>query len=79
MGGGDEEEEATPESGGDIYARIAADRRAVFGQALGDAKRLAMGSSMQARCLECGAFGPTATNARADARLIDLILAKVGL
>jgi len=79
MGGGDEEEEATPESGGDIYARISADRRAVFGQALGDAKRLAMGSSMQARCLECGAFGPTATNARTDAKLIDLILARVGL
>ena len=76
---GDEEEEAAPESGGDIYARIAADRRAVFGQALGDAKRLAMGSSMQARCLECGAFGPVATNARSDARLIDLILARVGL
>ena len=79
MSGGDEEEEATPESGGDIYARIAAERRAVFGQALGDAKRLAMGSSMQARCLECGAFGPAATTMRADARLIDLILARVGL
>ena len=79
MSGGDEEEEATPESGGDIYARIAAERRAVFGQALGDATRLAMGSSMQARCLECGAFGPAATTMRADARLIDLILARVGL
>jgi len=79
MSGGDEEEEATPESGGDIYARIGAERRAVFGQALGDAKRLAMGSSMQARCLECGAFGPAATTMRADARLIDLILARIGL
>jgi protease IV len=78
-GGGEEDEEAAPESGGDIYARIAADRRAVFGQALGDAKRLAMGSSMQARCLECGAFGPAAATMRADARLIDLILARIGL
>lgn len=78
-GSGDEDEEAAPESGGDLYARIAADRRAVFGQALGDAKRLAMGSSMQARCLECGAFGPAATTMRADARLIDLILARIGL
>lgn len=76
---GEEDEEAAPESGGDLYARIAAERRAVFGQALGDAKRLAMGSSMQARCLECGGFGPAATNVRADARLIDLILARVGL
>lgn len=77
-GSGEEEEEATPESGGDLYARIAAERRAVFGQALGDAKRLAMGSSMQARCLECGAFGPAATM-RADAKLIDLLLARIGL
>ena len=78
-GSGEEEEEAAPESGGDIYARIAANRRAVFGQALGDAKRLAMGSSMQARCLECGAFGPAAATMRADARLIDLVLARIGL
>lgn len=78
-GSGEEDEEAAPESGGDIYARIAADRRAVFGQALGDAKRLAMGSSMQARCLECGAFGPAAATMRADARLIDLLLARIGL
>ncbi|WP_343521610.1 S49 family peptidase, partial [Sphingomonas sp.] len=79
-GGEEEDEEAAPaESGGDIYARIAAERRAVFGQALGDAKRLAMGSSMQARCLECGAFGPAAANMRADARLIDLVLARIGL
>lgn len=78
--GEEEDEEAAPaESGGDIYARIAAERRAVFGQALGDAKRLAMGSSMQARCLECGAFGPAASNMRADARLIDLVLARIGL
>ncbi len=79
LAGGGDEEEAAPESGGDLYARIAADRRAVFAQALGDAKRLAMGSSMQARCLECGSFGPAAGTTRADARLIDLVLAKVGL
>lgn len=78
-GSGEEDEEAAPESGGDIYARFAAERRAVFGQALGDAKRLAMGSSMQARCLECGAFGPAAATLRADARLIDLLLARIGL
>lgn len=79
MSGDEEEEEAAPESGGDLYARIASERRAVFGQALGDARRLAMGSSMQARCLECGSFGPAATTMRADAKLIDLILARIGL
>lgn len=78
-GSGEEDEEAAPESGGDIYARLAAERRAVFGQALGDARRLATGSSMQARCLECGAFGPAVSTMRADARLIDLVLARIGL
>lgn len=79
MAGGDGQEEAMPESGGDLYARLAAERRAVFAQALGDARRLAQGASMQARCLECGAFGPVAATMRADARLIDLMLAKLGL
>lgn len=78
MSGGDEEEEGEPTSGGDLYARIAADRRAVFAQALGDARRLAQGSSMQARCLECGAFGPAAVTMRADAKLVDMLLAKLG-
>ncbi|MFL9839457.1 signal peptide peptidase SppA [Sphingomonas sp. ST-64] len=78
--GGDEEEEATPESGGDLYARIAAERRAVFAQALGDARRIAGASSMQARCLECAAFGPgQGGTGAADARLIDLVVAKLGL
>ncbi len=79
MTGDGEEEEAAPESGGDLLARIAAERRAVFAQALGDAKRLTVASSVQARCLECGAFGPAGASARADARLIDLVLAKIGL
>ncbi|WP_439539295.1 signal peptide peptidase SppA [Sphingomonas sp.] len=80
MSGGDgDEEEAAPESGGDLYARIAGDRRAVLAQALGDAKRLAGASSMQARCLECAAYGPmTGPQAQADARLIDLVMAKLG-
>ena len=31
------------------------------------------------RCLECGAFGPAATTLRADIKLIDLVLAKLGV
>ncbi|MDR6852964.1 protease-4 [Sphingomonas sp. BE123] len=78
-GSGDDEEEAAPESGGDIYARLAAGRRAVLAQALGDARRLAGASSMQARCLECAAYGPMAgPTAQADARLIDVVIAKLG-
>lgn len=77
---GGDEEEVEPESGGDLYARIAAERRAVFAQALGDARRLAGASSMQARCLECAGFGPAqGSSGAADAKLIDLVVAKLGL
>ncbi len=65
-------------SGGDVFARIAAERRGLLAQALGDVKRLAMAGSVQARCLECGGIGPSDT-AASDARLLDLILARVGL
>ena len=65
-------------SGGDVFARIAAERRGLLAQALGDMKRLAAAGSVQARCLECGGLGPSDT-AGSDARLLDLILARVGL
>ena len=65
-------------SGGDVFARIGADRRGVLAQVLGDMKRLTMSSSIQARCLECGGWGPSAT-AASDARLLDLVLARLGL
>ncbi len=63
---------------GDSFARIAAERRGLVAQALGDARRLAMGGSVQAGCLECGGIGPSLSQAQ-DARLLDLILARVGL
>ena len=63
---------------GDSFARIAAERRGLVAQALGDARRLAMGGSVQARCLECGGIGPSLSQAQ-DTRLLDLILARVGL
>jgi protease-4 len=37
-----------------------------------------MGGSVQARCLECGGIGPSLSQEQ-DARLLDLILARVGL
>ena len=64
--------------GGDIFARIAAERRSVLIEALGDVKRLATSGSIQARCLECGGWGPSATQP-SDTRLLDLVLAKIGL
>ena len=41
----------------DVFGMFAAERRDVLARALGDAKRLAMTSSVQARCLECAGFG----------------------
>jgi protease-4 len=72
---GDDDDDA---AGGDAFARIAADRRQTFARALGDMKRLASAGSIQARCLECGGIGPTAGDID-DARLLDLVLARIGL
>jgi protease-4 len=65
-------------AGPDSYARIAGERRALLAQALGDARRLATGSSVQARCLECVAAGP-AKPTRADMSLFEALLARIGL
>jgi protease-4 len=40
-------------------------------------RRLAAGGSIQARCLECGGYGPTSA-APTDVRLLDLLLARLG-
>ena len=71
----DDDDTAAP--AGDAFARIAADRRAFAAQALGDVRRLARAGSIQARCLECGGMGPAQGNAN-DAKLLDLLLARVG-
>jgi protease IV len=75
---GDDEEWADTPAGPDAYARIAAERRDLFAQALGDARRLTMGSAIQARCLECAGLGP-ARPSRADLSLLQLVLTRVGL
>ncbi len=64
--------------GGDAFSRIAGERRALVARALGDVARLTQGGSIQARCLECGGLGPSAT-ATSDARLLDLLMARFGL
>jgi protease IV len=65
-------------AGADLYARVGIAQRAQLAQALGDAKRLASGGSVQARCLECMGLAPAAPNAE-DRSLLTLLLAKVGL
>jgi protease IV len=60
----------------DLVSRVSADRRAVFAQAIADARRLAKGTAMQARCLECANLGgPSA--ASADLSLADLLYARL--
>ncbi|MGA1799511.1 signal peptide peptidase SppA [Sphingomonas sp. 4RDLI-65] len=63
--------------GGDAFAHVAADRRQMLARAVGDMKRLATSGSIQARCLECGGMGPTASGLD-DAKLLDLLLARIG-
>ncbi len=65
------------DAGGDVFARAAVLQRATFARALGDARRLATGASVQARCLECVGLGPVAADP-GDAKLMDLLLARLG-
>ncbi|MFE8582995.1 signal peptide peptidase SppA [Sphingomonas sp. NCPPB 2930] len=65
------------QQGGDVFAIAAAERRAVAARALGDVARLARGGSVQARCLECGGLGPVGSVS--DERLLDLLIARLGL
>jgi protease-4 len=72
---GDDDDDA---AGGDAFARIAGERRQMLARALGDMKRLASSGSVQVRCLECGGIGPSAGDV-GDAKLLDLLLARIGL
>ncbi len=71
-------DDASETAGIDAFARIAAERRGLVARALGDVAMLAKGGPIQARCLACGGFGPDPA-ATSDARLLELILAKLGL
>ena len=73
---GGEEDEVDQAQARDPLSRIAADRRALFAQAIGDARRLATGSAMQARCLECAALAPASPTA-ADVTLADMLFGKL--
>lgn len=74
-GASDDDDAAAP--AGDAFAHAAAAQRQFVARALGDMRRLALGGSVQARCLQCGGMGPT-TPAPGDARLFDLLLARLG-
>ncbi|MHA6718911.1 signal peptide peptidase SppA [Sphingomonas sp. RS6] len=73
---GDEEPNddwADAPAGEDAYARIAAEQRGLLAQALGDARRMAQGGSVQAMCLECRAMG-AASGRPGDADLLKLAI-----
>ena len=73
---GDDDDDAGQQ--GDAFSRIAAQRRAVFAQVLGEMRQLSNGAAIQARCLECGALGP-AEPTPGDVSLMNAILAKLAL
>lgn len=77
-GGKDDEDWADQPAGADLLGRMGEQRQAMLAQALGDARRLALSGSVQARCLECAAAGPPAPS-REDRSLLALFLARVGL
>jgi protease-4 len=71
-----EDETASGEQALDPVSRIGAERRAVFAQAIADARRLASAPSMQARCLECVALSPANPSA-ADRTLAATLFARL--
>lgn len=75
--GGDDDGGWTDQPGGsDAQARIASERRALVAQALGDARRIALSGSVQARCLECGGLGGPQPRA-ADGAMFDLLVSRL--
>jgi protease-4 len=63
---------------GDLMSRMAWQQRQLAALAIGDAKRMLSGASVRAECLQCAGAGPVVARA-GDLRLLDLLLAKVGL
>lgn len=63
-------------AGPDAYARIAEAQRATFFQAIGDARRIAMGGSVQVRCLECAGWTVTPPSAE-DRTLFEWLTARI--
>ncbi|WP_294298850.1 signal peptide peptidase SppA [uncultured Sphingomonas sp.] len=72
----DTDEAADTDMARDPFSQIAAQRRAVFAQAIADARRLVRGPSMQVRCLECAVLTPPAPS-QADRTIAETLIAKV--
>jgi protease-4 len=72
----DDDDWADTPAGPDAFARIQLERRGLFMQAIGDARRLALGGSVQARCIECAGLAPSRPSA-SDRSLFDLLVARL--
>ncbi len=70
------EDEEAGEQARDPISRIADSRRAIFAQAIADARRLATGPVVQVRCLECAGLAPARPRA-ADMKFAELIYARL--
>jgi len=75
-GWNDDDDSADMASARDVFAVIAAERQDVLARALGDARRLATASPVQARCLECAGFSD-ARAGRDDLSLVQMLIKAV--
>lgn len=69
------EEGASPSGSGgiDLFGRQALARRALIDRALAEARQIAQGGSVQARCLECGAYGSPASPAPKSSGVVGVL------
>jgi protease-4 len=72
----DEDDAETAPSG--LFGMIAAEQRGTLTRAIGDVRMLMSVQGVQARCLECGGYGPRAVSRVADVSLFDMLIAKLG-
>ena len=72
--GDDKDNDHVSAAPADLFAQVGADRKAMLARALGDARRLVDGGSVQARCLECSGLGPVTAPSGKDRALLNLIL-----
>jgi protease-4 len=72
----EEDDAETAPSG--LFGMIAAEQRGTLARAIGDVRMLMRAQGVQARCLECGGYGPRAVSRAADLSLFDMLIAKLG-
>ena len=72
-----DDEEAERGGATDVLTQLARRNQALLAAAVADARMLAEGPAIQARCLECGAVAPRAGLARVEKSLLDWLVARI--